>query len=163
MGVRGASLFDVRGRWQALHDGSRGIPSWRGILGWRYSVMVALAHLGQVPPMGIHILTLLLRYSLAYHPFHTCCDTPSFLVLPPARPCVFFSFVNFTSLCVRSRASRNGNRSNEWHSARNCSPFVVVPKLETLHLNPVITDGYLLDSNTSLATDILEQSQTRID
>lgn len=74
MGVRGASLIDVRGRWQALHDGSRGIPSWRRILGCRYSVMVTLAHLGQIPPMGIHILTLL-RFSLAYHPFHTRCDT----------------------------------------------------------------------------------------
>lgn len=55
-----------------MHDGSRGIPSWRGILRrrCRYNVMVTLAHFGQVPPMGIHILALL-RFSLAYHPSHT--------------------------------------------------------------------------------------------
>lgn len=72
VGIRRAGLIDVRGGWQALHDGSRGIPSWRGILRrrCRYSVMVTLAHFGQVPPMGIHILALL-RFSLAYHPFHT--------------------------------------------------------------------------------------------
>lgn len=62
-----------------MRDGSRGIPSWRGILRRRcrrYSVMVALAHFGQIPPMGIHILALL-RFSLAYHPFHTRCDAHS--------------------------------------------------------------------------------------
>lgn len=80
MGIRRASLIDVRSRWQALHNGSWGIPSWRRILSCRYSVMVTLAHFGQIPPMGIHILTLL-RFSLAYHPFHTRYDTVLLLVL----------------------------------------------------------------------------------
>lgn len=89
MGVRRASLVDVRSRGQALHNGSRVVPCRRRILGCRYSVVVALAHFGQIPPMGIHILTLL-RFSLAYHPFHTRCDTPSLFLLLPS-----FSF----SLC----------------------------------------------------------------
>lgn len=80
MGIRRASLIDVRSCWQALHNSSWGIPSWRRILSCRYSVMVTLAHFGQIPPMGIHILTLL-RFSLAYHPFHTRCDTVLLLVL----------------------------------------------------------------------------------
>lgn len=63
-------LFDVRGCCKSLHDNSSLIPSWRWVLGWRYTcVMVTLAHLGQIPTMGIHI-SIILRFSLVHHPFH---------------------------------------------------------------------------------------------
>ena len=67
MGIWGAGLVEVGGCRQALY----GVPSW-GILGRRsswYSVMITLAHFGKVPPMGIHILTLLRSPSLTHHPF----------------------------------------------------------------------------------------------
>lgn len=121
MGIRRAGLLNVRSRWQALHDGSWGIPSWRRILGCWYSVMVALAHFGQIPPMGIHILTLL-RFSLAYHPFHTRYDTVLFLVLRfllEYRICT-----RFTSPSRRLQANLNNVSRNETHS-RDYRPFPV--------------------------------------
>ena len=118
MGVRGTSLVDVRGGWQALHDGSRGIPSWRRILGCRYSVMVTLAHLGQIPPMGIHILTLL-RFSLAYHPFHTRCDT-SPLFGPPGLLLWYTVYDRFTS------PSRRFTIGSEQREPQRNAPRVIV-------------------------------------
>lgn len=73
MGIRGAWLIEMGGSWETLN----GVSSW-GILGRRsswYSVMIALAHFGQVPSMGIHILAQLLSPSLVYHPFQSW-DTP---------------------------------------------------------------------------------------
>lgn len=138
MGIRRASLIDVRSRWQALHNGSRGIPSWRRILSCRYSVMVTLAHFGQIPPMGIHILTLL-RFSLAYHPFHTCYDTVLLLVLR------FFNneYIRFTYSFHRSRT--NWRNVNETH-LRDCRPFFI-SKLRLLHSMSIIEKTKSTDSS----------------
>lgn len=98
-----------------MRDGSRGIPSWRGILRRRcrrYSVMVALAHFGQVPPMGIHILALL-RFSLAYHPFHTRCDAHSLSLSRYFRFSFsffqfFFAFLSVNSLALYVSITHEG-------------------------------------------------------
>lgn len=78
--------------------------------------MVALAHFGQVPPMGIHILALL-RFSLAYHPFHTRCDAHSLPLLSFRFlfPCFFLSLaaILFSSFTRALRVYVRGNDKND--------------------------------------------------
>lgn len=107
MRIGGISLVDVRGRREALHNriSSRGriLCSSR-----RSSMMVALAHFGQIPPMGIHILALRRGRSLVHHPFQSWSIARS---------------------CLRSRPSRSRKTTLTTHTTqhprfRSCSCFI---------------------------------------
>lgn len=142
-----------------MRDGSRGIPSWRGILRRRcrrYSVMVALAHFGQVPPMGIHILALL-RFSLAYHPFHTRCDAHSLSPSPGSSVVCLFPLFLFSSLStIHSRSyvpMREVNttlattmmynvQSTETSCVRRDSPMTSPPRLRQARAPPLSSSSH---------------------